>query len=91
MAHIQNKPADTHESESKKDFKLVNASAVASAGSQSEHQSEVKHVNAAKVAAATSGKSDGLEILGFRWQFVAVMAVIVLGVLVIIIKSIFGL
>ena len=89
MAHIQNKPMHTHESESKKDFKLVNANVVASAGSQSELQTEVKHVNAANVVAATSGKSDGLEILGFPWQFVAVIAVIALGVLTIIIRSIF--
>jgi len=90
MAHIPKAPVHTHESDSKKDYKLVNVNAAASAGSHGELQSEAKHLNSAKLEATASHKSGGLEIAGFPWQFVAVMAVIVLGVLAIIIKSSFG-
>ena len=90
MAHIQKAPIPTHESESTKDFKVVNVNAAASAGSHGARQSEVKPVNAVKVAANASTKSGGLEIAAFPWQFVAVIAVIVLGVLTIIIRSVLG-
>jgi len=89
MAHIQHKPVQAHESESKKDFKLANGAA-ANAGSHGKLQSEVRYVNAAKLAATASNKSGGLEIAGFPWQLVAVIAVIVLSILTIIIRSVFG-
>ncbi len=90
MAHMQKRPDHTHESESKKNFKLVDINAVAGVGSHGRPHSEVKHVNAAKLVAAGLEKPTGPEIAGFPWQFVAVMAVIVLGLLTLIIRSVFG-
>jgi len=88
MAHIQKAQNHTHESESKKDLKLVNVNAVESGGNHGELQSEIKHVDAAKATTTSSSKSEGLTILGFPWQFVAVMGVIAGSVLVIVLRAI---
>jgi len=90
MAHMQKTPEHTHESESKKNFTFVDISAVAGVSTHGRPHSETKHVNAAKRVAAGSEKSTGPEIAGFPWQFAAVMALIVLGLLTIIIRSVLG-
>ncbi len=90
MAHMQKTPDHIHESESKKRFKLVDSNAVAGVSSHGGLHPEAQHVNAAKRVAVGVEKPTGPEITSFPWQFVAVMAVIVLGLLTIIIASVLG-
>jgi len=90
MAHMQKTPDHMHESESKKTFKLVDISTVEGVSSHGGLHPEAKHVNAAKRVAAGLEKPTGLEIAGFQGQFGAVMALIVLGLLTIIIRSVLG-
>lgn len=83
MAHIQNAPMHTHESTSKKDLNIVRAPS----GSQGELRSEVKEVRVARVEAEALRKSEGSTVAGFPWQFVAVIAVIVFGLLALVIST----
>lgn len=64
MTHMQKTPDHTHESESRKDFKIADISAFAGASSHGGLHSEAKHVNASKGVATGLEKPPGPGITG---------------------------
>jgi hypothetical protein len=72
MAYIQSKPVHDSEAQRTKDFQAANAKS-ASAGSSHRPNEAPSH---------------GFEIMGFPWQFAAVVGIIVGSVLVIVLKAI---
>ncbi|MEK9138685.1 MAG: hypothetical protein AAB393_16300 [Bacteroidota bacterium] len=88
MAHIQSKPAHDSEAQHKKDFQAVNATNATAGSSHRSSQKEVTHVDNTKAHSTIEPPSHEFEIMGFPWQFVAVVGVIVGSVLVIVLKAI---
>jgi hypothetical protein len=88
MAHIQSKPVHDSEGQIHKDFQTVNATNADAGSSHRSPQKDVTHIDNTAVRRPIEGSSHEFEIMGFPWQFVAVIGVIVGSVLVIVLKAI---
>jgi len=88
MAHIQSKPVHESDAQHKNDHQVIHSQRSAATGSQRGHQNEATHVDKISVLSAAESSSQGVTIMGFPWQFVAVIGVIAGGVLAVVLKAI---
>lgn len=88
MAHIQSNADHDSEAQHKKSFQAVNATKAPAGSSHRSPQKEVTHVDNTTVHRPIEEPSHEFEIMGFPWQFVAVIGLIAGSVLVIVLKAI---
>lgn len=88
MAHIQNKQVHDSEAQHQKAFEAINAQTPAPRSSHGSPQRERRHDANTRVQKLIEEPSRGFEIMGFPWQFAAVVGIIAVGVLAIVLKAI---
>ena len=88
MAHIQSKPVHDSEAQHKRRVQTINATDVDAGSAHRSPQKEGRQVNNATNRQPVEELSREFRIMGFPWQFVAVMGVIAGGVLLLVLKAI---
>ena len=87
MAHNQSKAVHHSKAQHKKNFQTVNAKDSADSAHRSP-QMEVTHADNTTLPRPIKEPPHEFRIMGFPWQFAAVMGIVAGGLLVIVLKAI---